>query len=98
MSKSRVTVTLPSELLVDIDKEDENRSRFILEAIRRELEWRKLQQLHLSLESPHPETSEWEKLGVENYARSLPPQADDLVLPGAGQAIRWIPGEGWVKE
>ena len=34
----RVTVTLPEELVRDIDRREKNRSRFVAEAIRREVD------------------------------------------------------------
>ena len=34
----RVTVTLPNELLRDIDRREKNRSKFVAEAVRNELD------------------------------------------------------------
>jgi hypothetical protein len=41
MSNARVTVTLPSEVLHAIDREEVNRSRFVLKAVTRELDLRR---------------------------------------------------------
>ena len=40
MPAERVTVTLPAEVVEDIDRQERNRSRFVLEAVRRELKRR----------------------------------------------------------
>lgn len=36
----RVTVTLPQDLVRDIDRREKNRSKFVAEAVRRELVYR----------------------------------------------------------
>ena len=41
MPMGRVTVTLPADVLSDIDSAEKNRSAFILEAVRRELSRRR---------------------------------------------------------
>src|SRR5580704_13723503 len=50
----RVTVTLPDELIRDIDRREKNRSKFIAEAVRNELDRRRRDELRRSLENPHP--------------------------------------------
>ncbi|MFA5504867.1 MAG: ribbon-helix-helix domain-containing protein [Vulcanimicrobiota bacterium] len=92
--KTRVTVTLPHELLREIDLQVKNRSRFILEAVERELERRRLELLRASLAIPHPESSEFAELGIENWveAGSEEPR---LLDPKGGQEVRWIPEMGW---
>ena len=37
----RVTVTLPGEVVQEVDRREQNRSRFVLDAIRHELERRR---------------------------------------------------------
>lgn len=55
--------------------------------------------LRRSLEAPHPESAEFEELGLAEWSRLLPGEdAEALVDTGAGRPIRWIPGEGWVEE
>ena len=53
-SVERVTVTLPNDLIRDIDRQEKNRSKFVTEAIRRELDRRRLAELRRSLQNPHP--------------------------------------------
>ena len=55
----RVTVTMPAELVAEIDRIESNRSRFIAEAVRHELQRR----LRLELQSPHPESLATAALG-----------------------------------
>ena len=50
----RVTVTLPEELLRDIDRREKDRSRFIADAVRRELDRRRRAELRRFLELPTP--------------------------------------------
>jgi len=47
----RVTVTLPESLVRDIDRREENRSKFVAEAVRRELDRRRRCDLRRSLAS-----------------------------------------------
>ncbi len=97
MDLERVTVTLPAELLRDIDQREENRSRFITEAVRNELERRRSLELQRSLENPPPETREFADPGFAEWARSLPQEDESLVDLDAGTAVHWSPGEGWVE-
>jgi hypothetical protein len=98
MATERVTVTLPAEVVEDIDRRERNRSRFILEAVRRELKRRQRQELNRSLQNPHSETSELADAGFEEWAARLPDEkASDLVDVHAGRSVRWVPGRGWVE-
>ena len=83
----RVTITLPTDLVREIDQREKNRSKFIAEAVRNEL-----------VDNPHPESAELAEQGLEEWARDLP--AEDsaaLVDSNAARPIRWVPGEGWVE-
>ena len=94
----RVTVTLPNDLLKDIDRREKNRSKFVVQAIRYELARRRRADLHRSMRNPHPEGVELAQQGFDEWVRGLPEEdAGALVDPSAGKAIRWIPGEGWVE-
>jgi hypothetical protein len=94
----RVTVTLPADLVRDIDRLEKNCSKFIQEAARRELVRRRRDLLERSLRSPHPDTAELAKAGFRDWASSLPAEdAADLVDLGAGTAVRWVVGEGWTE-
>lgn len=77
----RVTITLPAQLIEDIQRIERNRRRFILEAVRRELACRRREGLQRSLWSPHPEAFELADAGLAEWAASLP-EGDE--------------GQGWV--
>jgi len=96
---ARVTVTLPGDVVRDIDQIEKNRSRFILEAVRHEIRHRRRQELLRSLQHPHPETAELAELGLAEWARQLPP--DDgapLVDLERGTPVRWAPDRGWTED
>lgn len=94
MLTERVTITMPREMVVEIDKIAANRSRFIVEAVRRELARKRREELLVSLRNPHEESSQVADLGVDDWAASLPEESDSLA-PASGRAVRWRAGEGW---
>ena len=94
----RVTVTLPAELIQNIDRLEKNRSRFIKDAVEHELAHRRREGLRRSLEHPHPEAAELADLGLDEWAASLPADDEGLVDMSAGKPVRWVEGEGWVEE
>jgi hypothetical protein len=92
----RVTVTLPHEIVEAIDRVDDNRSRFVLGAVRNELDRRRREELQRSLASAHVEAEELAQAGFDEWAaRVAAEDAIGLVDPTAGTAVRWKPGEGW---
>jgi len=94
----RVTVTLPTDIVRDIDRLEKNRSKFIQAAARHELERRRRELLRRSLQQPHRDTAELVEDGFEDWVSSLPDEdADDLVDPRMGNEVRWIEGEGWTQ-
>jgi hypothetical protein len=94
----RVTITLPAEVLDSIDKLERNRSRFIADAVRRELKRRLRASLILSLKNPHPESEELERLGLHAWGLSETSQDDsDLLDASKGTAVRWRENHGWEK-
>jgi hypothetical protein len=94
----RVTITLPAELVRDIDRFERNRSKFLQEAARHELERRRRAQLERSLRTPHTETADLAEVGFGAWAASLPEEdAAGLVDIEAGPAVRWVPDEGWTE-
>jgi len=97
MPTARVTVTLPAALVQRIDRLERNRSRFIAEAVERELDRRRREGLRRSLERPHPEAAELAAAGLDEWVASMP-EDQGLVDVTAGQAVRWVEGEGWIEE
>lgn len=98
-SVERVTITLPDDLVKGIDRFEKNRSKFITEAVRREIDRRRRGELRRSLETPHSEGIQLAEQGLEEWFRNLPKEdVESLVNPGAGKAVRWVPGEGWVED
>ena len=75
----------------------EERSRFVAEAIRRELDRRRREALKASLEEPHPETVELAEKGFAEWATSASQGDTDLLDPSGGTAVRWSPERGWMK-
>src|ERR1017187_4220864 len=97
-SVGRVTVTLPMDLVREIDRREKNRSKFVADAVRHELDRRRRDELRRSLQNPHPESAELADEGLEAWTRSLPEEDTvALVDSSAGDAIRWGAGEGWVE-
>ena len=97
-SVERVTVTLPDNLVRDIDRQEKNRSKFVAEAIRHELDRRRQAELRRSLNNPHAESAHLADLGLGEWGRSLPVEDTHALLAGsAGKAVQWIPGEGWLE-
>lgn len=89
MPNARVTVTLPSEVVRAIDREEINRSRFVLKAVTRELDRRRNEHLRQSLSHPHPESLEMTEVGLATWAEGLSEDASDLIAPDAGEGVRW---------
>jgi post-segregation antitoxin (ccd killing protein) len=93
----RVTVTLSAELVDEIDRLERNRSRFIAEAVQHELARRRREQLLSSVRNPHPETVDLADAGLADWTAEVPDD-DGLVDVAGGTAVRWVDGQGWVKE
>jgi hypothetical protein len=89
----RVTVTLPVDVVESIDRLERNRSRFIAEAVQRELAHRRRAGLLRSLKRPHPEAAV-----LADWGARLPAQDDGLVDVAAGKPVRWVEGEGWMED
>jgi hypothetical protein len=98
MSTARITVTLPPELLDEIDRRERNRSRFVLEAVRREVQRRRKEELRRSLAHPHVETSELADAGFEDWgSRTRSGESAGVLDAAAGRPIRWVRGKGWIE-
>ncbi len=95
----RVTVTLSDDLIRDIDRREKNRSKFVAEAVRRELDRRRREELRRSLQNPHPESAELSEAGLEEWSRGLPEEDVEALLDAsAGRKVRWTSGVGWVED
>ena len=98
MSLSRVTVTLPEDVVAEMDRGAANRSRFVLEAVTRELARRRRAALRLSLSSPYADSLVVAESGVGDWGRTLPAEdSEGLLEPSQGRRIRWVEGKGWRK-
>lgn len=96
METDRVTVTLPAEVVQEIDRREKNRSRFVLDAVKRELLRRRREELRRSLRTPHPDSIRLAEAGIGEWAKGLPREkTQDLVDLKEGTAVRWVPGRGW---
>jgi len=93
----RVTVTLSAELVEEIDRIERNRSRFISEAVEHELTRRRRDSLLSSVSNPHPETADVAETSLGDWTADLPDE-EGLVDVAGGTAVRWVEGQGWVKE
>ena len=98
-ASERVTVTLPAEVVRDIDRREKNRSKFVLDAVRHELARRRREGLRRSLRSPHSESEPLAEAGFDDWVGGLPDEdASALVDAKAGTPVRWVLGKGWVRE
>ncbi len=87
MAGARVTVTLPEELVRDMDRQAADRAAFITEAVRHELGQKRREGLRRSLYAPHPESAEHESLGIAEWPAGPPREdAGDLVDLSAARA------------
>jgi len=94
----RLTVTLPLDLLQDIDRRESNRSKFVAEAVRSELNRRRREDLHRSLENPHPESGALADEGFADWAASLPDEGGESLFDvSAAKPVRWVAGRGWIE-
>lgn len=80
-----------------IDRLERNRSRFISEAIARELARRRRATLLSSVRAPHPETVDLADAGLGDWTADLP-EDEALVDVAGGTAVQWVEARGWVKE
>ena len=93
----RVTVTIPEEVVRDIDRRERNRSRFILRAVQNELERHRKEELRRSLSKPYAESEQLAQAGIGDWMRSLPEGDVDLLDLSTGKGVRWVPGQGWIE-
>lgn len=98
MPRARITITLPEEVVDDIDRHARNRSRFVLEAVEKELEHRRRQELLASLSNPHPQCGEIAEGGLEEWGDWGAEGDEELLDPGGGRSVRWSPDGGWSED
>lgn len=99
MASERVTVTLPKEMLEEIDQRERNRSRFVQRAIGYELHRLRQEELRQSLDSPHPDTQEVAESGFYEWADQAHDGDDELTDSSAGRSVRWDEKHGgWIEE
>lgn len=97
MACVRVSVTLPADLVEEIDRRERNRSRFMLEAARRELLRRQRDELRRSLANPHPRSLVLADAGLEGWGAKSRVRSADLLKWKSGRPVRWVPGKGWTS-
>lgn len=96
MPSARITVTLPAEVVDAIDRLEKNRSRFVLEGVRRELVWRRREAFRESLANAHGDSVELADEGLAAWSEGHPgEEVSDLVNPDAGTPVRWTRDRGW---
>ena len=94
----RVTITLPDEIVEEIDLRENNRSRFLAEAAVRELARRRAEELRRSLEAAHPESQRVAEAGIQEWGALAAPGDEDLLDAAMGRPVQWLEGEGWHEE
>jgi uncharacterized protein (DUF433 family) len=95
----RAAMDYAAAVIAEMGRPERSRGRFVLEAVRREIERRRRESLRASLGTPHPDTPILVEEGFADWAAGLPEEdARSLLLPGAGRPVRWIPGEGWIED
>jgi hypothetical protein len=97
-SVARVTITLPSDVVADIDRMEHNRSRFVLQAVKHEIDHRRRGALRRSLDNPHVESHGLSDEDFEQWAKNLPgDDAATLVDANGGKQVRFVSGTGWIE-
>ncbi|MDP9190592.1 MAG: hypothetical protein M3P06_02670 [Acidobacteriota bacterium] len=66
-------------------------------SVEHELARRRREALLDSVENPHPETVDLADSGLGDWTADRPDDAGLVNLAG-GTAVRWVEGQGWLKE
>lgn len=90
-------MTLSADLVDAIDRLERNRSRFIAEAVERELSRRRHDALLRSVQNPHADTTALLDTALGDWTAALPDD-EGLVDMAGGTSVRWIEGDGWRKD
>lgn len=96
MASERVTITLPEELVQEIDERERNRSRFVQRAVARELDRLRQEELRRSLDNPHTDSEAVAESGFSEWADLADAGDQELLDASAGQEIRWS-DDGWIE-
>ncbi len=94
---ARVTVTLPAELVEEIDRVETNRSHFVAVAVEREIQRRRREALLASVRRPHPESVALAAEGMAEWGSQAADGDSDLLDAAHGTAVKWVEGRGWVE-
>jgi post-segregation antitoxin (ccd killing protein) len=95
MASERVTITLPEELVQEIDGRERNRSRFVQRAVARELDRLRQEELQRSLNNPHTDSEAVAESGFSEWADLVDSGDQELLDTTAGTEIRWDADRGW---
>jgi post-segregation antitoxin (ccd killing protein) len=97
MASERVTITLPEEMVQEIDGRERNRSRFVQRAIARELERMRQEELRRSLDNPHSDSEAVAESGFSEWADLAAAGDQDLLDASAGKEVHWDADRGWIE-
>jgi hypothetical protein len=97
MASERVTITLPKEMVQEIDGRERNRSRFVQRAVASELERIRQQELQRSLDNPHSDSDVVAEAGFSEWADQAAAGDQELLDSTAGKEIRWDADRGWIE-
>jgi len=97
MASERVTVTLPEEMVHEMDRHQRNRSRFVQRAVARELERLRQEALRRSLDNPHVDSEAVAESGFAEWADLAVAGDQKLLDSAAGREVRWDSDRGWVE-
>ncbi len=97
MASERVTITLPEEMVHEIDGRERNRSRFVQRAVARELERLRQEELRRSLDNPHADSEVVAESGFREWACQAAVGDETLLDASSGKAVRWEMDRGWIE-
>ena len=97
MASERMTVTLPEEMVHEIDGHERNRSRFVQRAVAHELERLRQEKLRQSLDNPHADSEVVAESGFSEWADLAAGNDQDLLDAAAGKEVCWDPDRGWIE-
>ena len=97
MASERVTITLPEEMVQELDGRERNRSRFVQRAIARELERMRQEELRRSLDNPHSDSEVVAESGFSEWADLAAHDDQELLDASAGREVHWDSERGWIE-